>query len=109
MADLKFSPAFTRQLQKIHSHIEEDLARPCAAIETLESILNRISQLEQLPEIGSSLKTLYPKLSERFNATRLLICGRYAVIYDYEENLVSILQIYHTKQDYIKHLLTSGI
>lgn len=78
-------------LRKIHSYISEDSLE--RANKVVEKILAKTSQLELFPKSGRKI----PALNE-FVRYRELIVKPYRVQYKVENNVVSILQVIHSKQ-----------
>lgn len=105
MAEVEFSPASMQKILAIYDYIADDLASPQAAQNTIDKFLTSVERLEVYPESGSRLLYLHEGIPDRFADTRLLISGNYVAVYNFHEDKVRIIQIYHGSEDYIHHLL----
>jgi len=104
MPKLEYSPVALEKLGAIHRYIAEELQNPVAAANTIEAIRVKIRVLKQMPMIGAPLSTRCPEVPEALKDTRALPCGSYVSIYLFDGEIVKILRIYHTREDYIRHL-----
>jgi|GEM_PF-6747461 len=105
MTRLEYSPAALEKLGAIHKYIAEELQNPAGAANTLESIRAKIRALKGMPKIGAPLVARCPEIPGALKEARVLQCGKYIAIYLYEGNAVKILYIYHTAEDFVRHLL----
>jgi len=105
MPKLEYSPVALEKIGAIYRYITEDLHNQSGAINTVLSIREKIDNLKTMPELGISLSSLCDKLPDHYYDARVLFCGKYIAFYKYDGETVKILQIYHTKEDYINHLL----
>jgi plasmid stabilization system protein ParE len=94
----------TKKLDEIYTYISGELASPAAATNTISKILDRLQILQQFPEAGPKLSALYARTPARYAETRYIVCGKHVVFYNYDENHVSILQIYHSTENYIRYI-----
>jgi plasmid stabilization system protein ParE len=105
MAKLSYSPAALEMIGAIHRYISEELKNPVGADNTISFIRRRLEILKLSPEGGVLLSSRFDSVSDAYKDARLLICGNYIAVYLYEGETAKILRIYHTAQDYIRHLL----
>ena len=104
MTKLEYSPIALEKLGAIHKYIAEELLNPGSAANTLESIRDRIRKLKTMPKIGAPLSSRCAELPESLQDARVLVCGNYMIIYLYDGKNVRVLCIYHTLEDYIRHI-----
>ena len=104
MPKLEYSPVALEKLGAIHRYISEDLQNPAGAARTVNAIRERIRKLKEMPEIGPPLTSRSAKVPERFQNAQVLLCGNYLAVYQYDGKTVRILCIYHTAEDYVRHL-----
>ena len=104
MPKLEYSPVALEKLGAIHRYIADDLQSPLAASNTVEQIRTKVRTLKTLPELGAPLPSRRADVPDQFKYARALLCGQYLVVYLYDGETVYILHIYHTAQDYIRHL-----
>ena len=104
MPRLEYSPVALEKLGAVHRYISEDLQSPTGAARTVNAIREKIRILKEMPEIGPPLTSRSAEVPERFQNTRVLLCGHYLAVYQYDGKTVQILCIYHTKEDYVRHL-----
>ena len=101
---LEFSPAALGKLKAIHRYISIELQNPKGAESTVKSIREIIRVLKKTPEIGAPLTSRFSEVPERFMSVRVLFCGKYLAVYQYEKRAIRVLQIYHATEDYVRHL-----
>jgi plasmid stabilization system protein ParE len=104
MPRLEYSPVALEKLGAIYRYIAEELQSPGNATKTIESIRGKIRTLKTMPQIGAPLTSRISEVPDSLRDVRLLLCGNYLAIYLYNGESVRILQIYHTAEDYIRHL-----
>ena len=104
MANLEYSPAALEKLGAIHRYISEDLQNPAGAANTINLTRIKISKLKRMPKIGAPLISRCPEIPKHFRDTRVLLCGQYLTKYLFDGTTVRVLAIYHTAEDYIRHL-----
>ena len=104
MVNVEFSPTALRKLLNIRKYITNELNSPVAAQKTVDKIMNAIERLELFPESAPLLCALYNNTPVKYSQARFFVCGHYIVIYNYDLQNVRILQVYHGKEDYIRHL-----
>ena len=104
MVNIEFSPTALRKLFDIREYIATELNSPVAAQKTVTKIMNAIERLELFPESAPLLCALYDNTPPKHSQSRFLVCGHYIVIYYYDLQNVRVLQVYHGKEDYIRHL-----
>ena len=104
MPRLEYSPVALEKLGAIHRYIAEDLQSPQGAANTLNTIRKKIRGLKEMPGIGAMLTSRSAEVPEMFRNARVLLCGQYLAVYQYDGESVRILAIYHTAEDYVRHL-----
>ena len=104
MAKLEYSPTALEKIGAIHRYIAEELKAPGGAANTVSSIRKKIQTLKLTPELGAPLSSRFAEIPERLKDIRVLLCGHYLVLYRYDSETVKILRIYHTAEDYVRHL-----
>ncbi|MDR0596538.1 MAG: type II toxin-antitoxin system RelE/ParE family toxin [Clostridiales Family XIII bacterium] len=105
MARLRYTPAALEMMGAIHRYIAGTLQNPSGADNTVLFIRDQISLLKTSPLVGTPLSVRFDSLPERYMDARFLVCGNYIAIYRYAKGTVDILRIYHSAQDYIRHLV----
>jgi plasmid stabilization system protein ParE len=104
MTRLEYSPAALEKLGAIHRYITEELKNPNGAANTIRAIREKIRGIKKTPMIGAPLMSRCAEVPQRFQNVRILLCGHYLAVYLYDGKTVKILQIYHTAEDYVRHL-----
>lgn len=100
MAEIRFSPDALEDLQAIKSYITDDLQNVTAAENTVKTIMDRIGQLIDFPDMGAPLSSVALTQSDY----RYLICGSYTAFYRHEEDTVLIVRVLYGRRDYLKVL-----
>lgn len=98
MAEIRFSPDALEDLQAIKSYITDDLQNVTAAENTVKTIMDRIRQLIDSPDMGAPLSSVALTQSDY----RYLICGSYTAFYRHEEDTVLIVRVLYGRRDYLK-------
>ncbi|MFY0686436.1 MAG: type II toxin-antitoxin system RelE/ParE family toxin [Cyclobacteriaceae bacterium] len=75
-----------KDLGRAHDVLAENSIR--AANETVETILDRITQLNEFPESGP----LEPSLAHRKKEHRYLVCGHHKIIYRIENKIYLLFE-----------------
>jgi plasmid stabilization system protein ParE len=104
MAKLEYSPVALEKLGAIYRYIAEEQQNPSGAANTIELIRDKLRTLKKMPQIGAPLTSRSAEIPEQFSDTRVLLCGKYLAIYRYDGKTVQVLRIYHTAEDYVRHL-----
>ena len=99
MIELVFSPAALRKLDSIYNYLQAILDDPGMAAARITSLLDSLGTLKQNPEIGPRLSSRINEVPERFAETRFLVRQDYITIYDYLDETVQVLAIYHCRED----------
>jgi plasmid stabilization system protein ParE len=96
------TPPARQDLRDIRTYISDEFNNPTAAKRAAQKIIKSYSKLANSPYLGFSVKGRYG-IDTPFRA---LVSGRYIVFYEVDESagLVSILNVFHHKQNYIKTL-----
>ena len=97
MHKIVFSAEARRDLKNIQDYIANEQERPQAALKVIESILNKIEKLINLPASGTLLS---PKVNFPTNY-RYTSASGYLAFYRHENNQIFIDRIIHGKRDYI--------
>lgn len=90
---IRVNPVAAADLQEIMDYIAQD--NPDAAQKTVKDIVSKIEGLLEFPEIGTQLA---PKIKLK-NKYRYLVSGPYYIFYVYENKIVSVQRVLHTKRD----------
>ena len=90
---IKFLHRSKDDLAKIHRYIAQ--SNPCAADELMQTIYNKVIQLEATPKLG--------RQSQFDNLRELVIHPNYIVIYQIMPNQIEILRIRHAAQDWTSY------
>jgi len=105
MPKLEYSPAALEKLGAIYRYIADELLNPSGAANTVRSIRDKIETLKHAPGLGAPLTSRAPDVPENLKDMRVLLCGNYLAFYRCDGETVKIHRIYHTKEDYISHIL----
>ena len=100
MAEIRFSPDALEDLREIKSYITDDLQNETAAENTVRTIMDRIRQLIDFPDMGAPLSSVAMTQSDY----RYLICGSYTAFYRHEEDTVLIVRVLYGRRDYMRVL-----
>ena len=104
MAKLEYSPVALEKLGAIYRYIAGELQNASGAANTINMIREKIRRLKRMPKTGAPLTSRCAEIPEQYSEARVLLCGQYLAIYLYDGNVVRILAIYHTAEDYVRHL-----
>ena len=96
MSNIRYTPEAEDDLAGIKEHIAEQLKNPIAAVNTITKITKRIRELEQFPEIGTSLSSVINIDTDY----RFLVCANYLAFYRINGNDVYIIRILYGRRDY---------
>lgn len=99
--EIEYSSEAVEDLQNIEEYISVDLDNPQSAEKIVDSIIDKIDNLSEFPEIGALL-------SSRVNIKtdyRYLVCGNYNVFYRIEFDTVKIIRVLNAKQNFMLILL----
>lgn len=100
MARVSVSPKARRDLLGIRDYIAEELANPDAALHILGELRATIESLQTMPERGRPLDSVLGIHTEY----RFLVCENFRIFYLYDGDLVEIVRVLHTLQDYMRAL-----
>ena len=104
MPKLEYSPVALEKIGAMYRYIAEELKSPGGAANTVSSIRKKIRTLKLTPELGAPLSSRCSEVPARLKDVRVLLCGHYLALYRYDGETVKILRIYHTAEDYVRHL-----
>ncbi len=95
MAEFKvvWSTRSLNDLNRVHDLLVE--VSPQQASRMVESILDRVTQLEKFPESGP----VEASLSHRNKAHRYLVEGHCKLIYRIEKSIVFVIRVFDTRQN----------
>ena len=94
MVKIIWSPLARANLKKIIDYIALD--SPVHAKKFLKQVLNKVRTLKKLPNLGRNV----PELP--FSDEREIFHKNYRIIYEYIEEIVGIITIIHSKQDFFR-------
>jgi addiction module RelE/StbE family toxin len=100
MATVVVSRAAQKDLQGIHSYIRDELVNPEAARRILEMLKRNMMSLADMPQRGKLLDTVLSGHTEY----RFIVCENYRVFYLCNGDIVEIIRVLHTLQDYVRAL-----
>ena len=100
MIEIRFSPDALDDLQEVKRYITDDLQNETAAGDTVRTIMERIKQLSDFPDMGVPLSSVAMTQSDY----RYLICGSYTAFYRYEDKTVYIIRVLYGRRDYMRVL-----
>ncbi len=96
MAELIWSHEARRWLREIYDYISED--SPDAALRVVRGIIRRTRQLREFPESGQVYEP------RKYPGVRMLVFGRYRILYLLRGDEVFILGVFHGALDLQRHL-----
>lgn len=102
---LIYTPQAIADISAIKSYIELTLRNKVAARHIAEAILQSCAKLKSFPHLGFSVKERYGIDSEE----RILLCGKYAVIYAVRQDAIAVGRIIDARTDYARVLWGSEI
>jgi addiction module RelE/StbE family toxin len=100
MLEIRFSPDALIDLQEIKGYITDDLQNETAAENTIRTIMDRIQQLIDFPDMGAPLSSVVQTQSDY----RYLVCGNYTAFYRHEKETVFIVRVLYGRRDYMRVL-----
>ena len=101
MAKVFMSEEAIRDLEQIGDYIAYQFKSPRSALNIIQKIQERISQLEDFPLTGTPLSAIVATKTDY----RFLGCGSYLAFYRPQNGDVLIDRILHGRQDYVSILL----
>ena len=102
MARIVYSDESILDMEQTGDYIAEKLKNPIAALNTVNSIQDRIDKLEDFPLMGARLSSIFAIDTDY----RFLVCGNHLAFYRVQGDYVYIDRILHGKQDYISVLFS---
>lgn len=102
MPSVVLSKEAQRDLRAIRDYIRDALANPGAARDTITALRDAVSSLQAMPERGIPLDKVLPVQTD----FRFLICKNYRVFYLFQGDVVEVVRILHTLQDYMRALFS---
>ena len=99
MANIQYSPKALRDLEAIGDYISGQLQNPIAALNTVNTIQDKIDKLEDFPYAGAPLSSIYDDID--VEDYRFLVCLNYLAFYRVEGGNVHIDRIMYGRRDYI--------
>ena len=90
MVEIIWSDLAIEDLKSIHDYISKDSTRYAA--EMVERIIQRVDQLENFPNSGRIVPEFDNKL------IRELIIDNYRIVYNVDEQFISISRIHHSSK-----------
>lgn len=102
--NLHLSKKFKADLKEIKKYISSALKSPLTAKNTINDILDTISNLETFSDIGSPLNTIIDVDTNY----RYILSGNYMIFYHTENSTVEIDRVLYGKRDYINVILNTN-
>jgi plasmid stabilization system protein ParE len=100
MPKVNVSPSARKDLVSIHGYILNELDNAEAATRILGLLRKGIESLQSMPERGKPLDSVLSVHTEY----RFLIMEQYKIFYLYDGEIVEIIRILHSLQDYMRAL-----
>jgi plasmid stabilization system protein ParE len=100
MAKVVISRAARNDLINIQAYIRDELSSPEASRRILGELRKAIASLQEMSNRGKPLDSI---LSVH-TAFRYLVCEQYRIFYLSDGNIVEVVRILHTLQDYMRVL-----
>jgi addiction module RelE/StbE family toxin len=97
---LNVTPEAIQDVVDIKNYIRNEFDNPVAAERIANRIINSYERLETSPYLGKRLDAV-SKIKSDY---RFLVCERYLIFYDVNENNVSVHRVIHGKRDYCRLL-----
>ena len=104
MLKLEYSPVALDKLGAVYRYIANELYNPNGAAKVISSIRDKVRKLKFMPELGAPLASRCAFVPEHLLDVRVLLCGKYIVMYRHDGNTIKVLCIYHIAEDYVSHL-----
>jgi len=105
-AHIRYAPSTVKKLEDIYAYLAQDLESPVTTRRTIAAIRKSIGYLRNFPEAGPLLSSSYGKLPRDLAAVRYFMYDSYVAIYDYSDDTVSILAVFHSLENIYGHLLS---
>ena len=99
MANIVYSPQALCDLEQIGDYISEKLKNPIAALDTVNTIQDKIEKLAHFPELGALLSAKYDDID--VGDYRYLVCLNYLAFYRIDGQTVQIDRIIYGRRDYV--------
>jgi plasmid stabilization system protein ParE len=104
---LEYSPDALDKIGAIYRYVALERSSPRAAADMVADIRDGINLLKTSPKLGALLTLRRGDVPPALQNVRYYIVGKFIVIYELEKITVRVLQVYHSRQDYIRHLLSA--
>ena len=95
---LRYTPEAISDIRSIKAYIRDQLHNPRAAARIGTMILDHCAALKTFPELGVSVEG---------KTGWLLVCESYAAIYRRDGDVISVVRVFHGRQDFLR-ILFSG-
>ena len=95
MREIRLLPIAQNDLESAVMYTRFVLKAPKAARNLHESIIGCLEQVAELPEIGK----VYDKPQLETEPIRQILVEKYRVFYTFNETELTVLRIFHTRQD----------
>jgi plasmid stabilization system protein ParE len=99
MSKILYSIQARRRLRLIRQYIADECGEPAAAKRLISKLLLKVKTLEDAPSSGFLLTSHYDYVPPYYQRARGLICDKYLIIHNYNDEVVYIIDILHTRQD----------
>lgn len=95
---LIYSRETDEDIAKIHAYITNDIGDAQAAYRTTSQILHQAELLQDFPQLGKSIEDADGDATD----FRMLVTGRYLILYRYDDQCVTVLRIVNALLDYTR-------
>ncbi|MCL2403235.1 MAG: type II toxin-antitoxin system RelE/ParE family toxin [Coriobacteriia bacterium] len=96
---IRYTPHSVEKLENTYGYIADYLHNPPAAKKAIKTIGDTLARLTTFPEMGALVSSVYDEVPQDFIDARFIVCGSYIAIYDYSDGVVSVLDVFHTRED----------
>ena len=93
-----WTPFALKSLDQIEKYIKQATYSPKIAANYIQKLISRVEQLETQPKPGQT-EELLKHLNQN---SRYLVEGNYKIIYQYNDDVIIITDVFHVKQNPVK-------
>lgn len=88
---IKWTTSAERDIAKVYDFLAR--SNPKAAVQTVKLLIEGIEKIDAFPQLGIRLDDFKPR------EVRRLIIGDYEIRYEFTENTIFVLRLWHSRED----------
>lgn len=88
---IKWTTSAERDIVKVYDFLAR--SNPKAAVQTVKLLIEGIEKIDAFPQLGIRLDDFKPR------EVRRIIIGDYEIRYEFTENTIFVLRLWHSRED----------